>query len=75
MPTNPDVLCQEIKDLKEFLKEKFAENKEDHNDIIKRQDYTNGKVANLMKWKYIFWTTTSGVLIALGWVLKTFFRG
>jgi len=67
--------------LKEFMEDKFQslqaqidrrfdENTREHSGITSRQDKTNGHVTNLMKWKWIYWTTTSGILLALGWLLK-----
>jgi hypothetical protein len=37
--------------LKEYLEEKFRENKESHDEIIKHQKHTNGDVSALKVWQ------------------------
>lgn len=49
--TTIDVLCERIEALKQQIDERFNENKKDHEDIIKQTTATNGKVAELDKFK------------------------
>ena len=42
---------QQIKDLKAFLDYRFNENHKAHKEIIKRQDYSNGKIKSNTEWR------------------------
>lgn len=41
-----------IEELKEWMEEKFKDNKEDHMAIKNRVDTTNGRVTSLERWRY-----------------------
>jgi hypothetical protein len=70
-------IVQGIADLKEDVQELKDDNRIDHTEIIKRQDYTNGKVAEIMKWKeratgIIICLTALGIITWLGKYIISF---
>lgn len=42
---------QQIKDLKTFLDYRFEENNKAHQEIIKHQSFSNGKIASNTEWR------------------------
>lgn len=49
--TTLEVLIERIENLQKTLGTTHQENKEDHQAIMTKQDYTNGKVRSLQIWK------------------------
>jgi len=62
--TDLNVVVERIDNVKETIEDYRKENKEAHTTIIKKQDYTNGKVRSLQIWK----ATMAGGLIILSMV-------
>ena len=74
-------LSQEMAILREFMNDKFSDmqeqinrrfdsNKDDHDIIMKKQDKTNGNVADLIRWKWYFMGGAAIIVPAIFWLIK-----
>jgi len=59
--TDLSVVVERLDNVKDKIETNHQENKEEHEKIMKKQDYTNGKVRSLQIWK----ATMAGALIII----------
>lgn len=74
MRSNDKVIMQKLDSLKELIELKFKNNKGEHNEIVKHQKETNGRVTRLEAYKNI---ATGAVIVSnvvvipiLLWIIK-----